>query len=870
TSGDNISLGASDLAEGSTLVFEAEIQSGCIDAGTNQSFDVLVTYDDLCEGEDSEAIESANTFVMQSASLSIISSAIEGNLQPTMNVFDAILDMADTLKVPLTNAGNGAVTEVEYFVINPPSLEIQDVLIGGMSLPVARISGDTVFYTIDMSVIMNTTLAGVVGDGDGLFEQNEILTICEVWLGTECQFGQLDPIMRGATFGCYGETCGESNISSSGISFNFAAPDLEISAYAPYTYRPACYDTENTVYGFEIINNGMSPAKDIVIELHQEFYDGAIVGSSIEFSIGDPNGPFTSATIGSSNANTNQACVDGDPDNYDRVDAEMNDVFLPAGETLYFRYEIDHGCDCRVCDILYVYGANMRSLEWTDPCDLNFSDQDDITRPRFNARFFGFVEGESDSGPSGGCARYAVTDPQNSWFANSNRAEFPNAYLEIELTSECGMDIDASSIQWVDADGTVFTPSIIVDNDNGTAGDDQIIVRFGDTPGNVYPAGFSTAGDTGLEFCYMPDCTEKPGGGCSQVSSFTIAPFFVTDPSCVSCRVNVDCPVPFPISYDCPGCGPCDGIIHTNLQIDRATYGLEDSNNNNEPDGGRVTDPSTIKTNRFLTGDTMKVTFEGLVNDDDMSEIWNNAFATIDVTTTDFTILGGELKVFDASAGNAQLTCDVLSQFPDGTKMVTDLSSDVLNSLGCSDFDGFEYQDGDSISLCVFYSSKDELLNVDSRALTHNSWFYVSDDTYAVGDTFRCNFLFENTQQIGIRNNHNDVISGRNFGGCDLSSFWLRSDLYYGALSFDEFPNEIRSPGTPDEIFFTKPSDFKFRNDEHQLSYTQFIGVNRSPVTTTVTIPQQFFIENGDELTFLVEDYLATLGDPLLPLDEGG
>ncbi len=870
TSSDNTSIDITDMEEGSTLIFELDIQSGCVDAGTNQSFDVVISYDDLCEDVTSEASQSTNTFVIQSASLSLISSAIQGNLQESMNVFDAILGMADTLKVPLTNAGNGAVTEMEYFVINPPSLEIQDVLIAGMSLPIARTSGDTVFYSIDMSLIMNSTLAGVVGDGDGLFEQNEILTVCEVWLGTECQFGQLEPIMRGATFGCYGGVCGTSNISSSGISFDFASPDLSISAYAPYTYRPACYDSENTVYGFEIINNGMSPAKDIILELNQEFYDGALVGSSIEYSIGDPNGPFTPATIGANNPNTNRPCVNAISDNYDSFNAEMLNVFLGAGETLYFRYEIDHACNCRSCDILYVYGNNLRSIAWTDPCDLDFSDQDDINRPRFNARYFGFIEGESDTGVSGGCTRYAVTDAQNSWLANSNRAEFPNAYLEVVLTSQCGMDIDASSIQWVDADGTAFTPSIITDIDNGPNGDDEIIVRFGDTPGNVYPSGFSASGDTALEFCYQPDCSEKPNGGCSQISNFTVSPFFVTDPSCTSCRANLDCPTPFPITYDCPGCGPCDGIIHTNLQIDRVTYGLVDSDNNNEPDGGIVTDPTTIKTNRFLTGDTMKVTFEGLVNDDDMSEIWDIAFATIDITTTDFSILGGELEVYDASNNNALLSCDVLSQFPDGTKMVTDISSGVLNMLGCSDFDGFEYQDGDSIRLCVFYTSKDELINIDSRALTHNSWFYLSDDTYALGDTFRCNLLLENTQQIGIRNYHNDVISGRNFGGCDLSNFYLRSDLNYGALSFDEFPNEIRSLGTPDEIYFTKPSDFQFRNDQHRLLFTQYIGPNRSPANTSLTIPQQFFVENGDQLVFLIGDYLASLNSPLLPLDEGG
>ena len=127
--------------------------------------------------------------------------------------------------------------------------------------------------------------------------------------------------------------------------------------------------------------------------------------------------------------------------------------------------------------------------------------------------------------------------------------------------------------------------------------------------------------------------------------------------------------------------------------------------------------------------------------------------------TENFTILGGNIKVYDASNGGMVRSCDVLSQFPDGEFLVTDISSDVLSNLSCSDFTGFEYEDQDSIVVCVFYKTKDELINVDSEIITYNTLFYASDDAYALGDTARCNFLFDNLQQIGIRNYHNDVIS---------------------------------------------------------------------------------------------------------------
>ena len=636
----NTMISSTDLPANTTLVFEAELQSGCALGGTTQSFDINVTHDPLCEGANDSAMLSSDNYSLQAANLSIISSAIEGNIREDMNIFDAILDVTDTLKVPVVNAGIGIIEEFTYFVINPPSLAIQSVSIGNVTLAPSSMNGDTVFYNVGASVIMQA-IKDMAVDGDGFFEENEAIYFCEAWLGTECQTGQLEPIMRGASFGCQGETCAISNISSTGINFDFAGPDLALTTYEPFTYRPACYDTENTEYGFKVVNNGLANAKDISFELNQEFYTGAIVGSSLMYSINDPNGTFTAATIANGNTNTNYACVNM-AGNYELLDAEMLGVNLAPGDSLFFKYEIDHSCNCRSCDVLYVYGSTLRSFTFTDPCDKSFVDNDDIDRPRFNARYFGFMEGESISPPAGNCMRYAVTDAQNTWFSGTYKAEFPNAYLEIKITAECGMDIDPASIMWVDADGTTYIPTIINGTDNNGVGiDDEIIVRFGDTAanGDPYPSGFSASGDIGLEFCYTPDCSEKLNPGCSAVSNITVQPTFVTDPSCVSCTEKLDCSVPFPILFDCPGCNPCDGITHTNLNISRVNFGDPDADNDLEPDGGVIIDTTMIASKRYLTGDTLKATFEGIVHDADNSETWINAFATIDVNTENFTIL---------------------------------------------------------------------------------------------------------------------------------------------------------------------------------------------------------------------------------------
>jgi len=391
----NTMLSSTDLEANTTLIFEVEVQSGCSMGGTPQSFDVSVTHDPLCEGSNDSAISSSNNYSLQSANLSVLSSSIEGNLRPTMNIFDAILDITDTLKVPVVNAGIGVIEEFTYFVINPPSLEIQSVSVGNITIPPSGMSGDTVFYTIGSDVIM-TAVQGGSPDGDSLFEENEVIFVCEAWLGTECQSGQLDPIMRGARFGCQGSICATSNISSTGINFDFAGPDLDVSIYDPLTYRPACYAAENTEYGFKVVNNGLAPAKDISFEMNQEFFTGAIVGSSLMYSINDPNGTYTAATIANGNTNTNYACV-RTPGNFESLDAEMLDVNLAAGDSLFFKYELDHSCNCRSCDVLYVHASRIRSVSFSDPCDRAFIDNTDYNFPRFNARYFGFLEGESNS-----------------------------------------------------------------------------------------------------------------------------------------------------------------------------------------------------------------------------------------------------------------------------------------------------------------------------------------------------------------------------------------------------------------------------------------------------------------------------------------
>jgi len=842
-----------DLEDGESVTFTVELSLVCGIELSAIDYTVDVIYDELCEGVNNIATEISSQISVLAAEFSILSPLIEGNLRPT-NVFDAILGVQDTMKVPMVNAGSGSISEFTYWVVNPGTVENVDVLINGMSLTPAGTSGDTVFYTITSADIMSDhTSGGGSGNGDGLLDENESLVICEVWEGIECDLGTPDPIRRAARYGCGASSvCSQSNISTTGIDYGFALPDLVYSQYAPLIDRPACWSEELTTLAIEITNEGLGIAQDITFDIRQGSNPGSIVGSSIMWSR-DPVGPFTAGTAtnttsASGTSGSSGQCVVGS-DLFRNVDAFLEDVFLMPDETIYVTYQLQHSCDCRACVIDNIYFSDITQLTWTDPCDEELFNNSDVEFNRFDARLQGFFEGESEVSGSG-CIDFAITNGSTTWMSTTFTDDYPDAYFESRLTVECGIDI--TSAQLINAAGTPYSGLTITQNDDGgTGGDDEVIFQISR---NV--SGF-------IQICYNVDCSEKPAG-CPQVANLSMENYFFPDPSCAAaCEPNVNCQQDFTFVFDCPPCGPCDGLTATELQIERTNYCFLDADNDFIPDDGvTMADATTAKGDRFVQGDSLRLDIKAVVNDSGTPENWEYAFLEFDVQTDNFTILGAEFSVQDESTGMT-LTCNSLSQFPMGDLLITDLSVPSMTSLACSDFDGFTYADGDSLCLTVYYSPKEPLLNVQSEGIVYQPDFYLSDAPYDTGTRFSCNFLIETLNQIGIREFESVVIGGRDFGGCDISPFTIRYDLNYGTLGFDEFCNEIRSPGIPEKFTFVKPAELEYSLDDFGLSVFQRLGPDNEVVAMEGGgIPGNFFLESGDTLCFFVKDYILSLGLP--------
>ena len=375
------------------------------------------------------------------------------------------------------------------------------------------------FYAVTADdIIRDHTIGGGSGDGDGLLSENESLLFCEVWQGVECDFGVPDPIQRATKYSCgpfY--NCSESNIVTTGIDFSFAIPDVVYSIYEPLIDRPACYSEENTTLALLITNQGLSAASNLILEMRQGGLSGAIVYSTIMYST-SPGGLFLSGVtltnneVASGTPDASGQCVAG-PELLRLADVSLDGVVLEPGDTIYFIVKLELGCDCRPCNIVGIHRANIPTVRWQDPCEIELSESG-ITFPGYNAILDNFFEGESAA--SGlGCFTYQITSGSSSWFG----PDFPNAYFESSISDQCGIDI--TGISAFNADGSPGPLVTIVSNiDLNISTNDEVIFTIDQ----------NIAGT--LEICYNVDCSEKPVGSCPAASDLSMTNYFFPDPSC--------------------------------------------------------------------------------------------------------------------------------------------------------------------------------------------------------------------------------------------------------------------------------------------------------------------------------------------------
>ena len=780
---------------------------------------------------------------------------------PSTDMFRPVINETDTIVKSIANAGDGNLDSAFYFVIDHPNLTLCEIYVEGLdgsfmptgmtySLDPAGTSGDTLFFWIGEDAITGTGNFDAVWDG--LSGGQESFMVYEIWKGSDCA-DDPDDIVRGVGYGCDlldPILLCESQDNNSTVVFD-RVPEIVSGPYDWGEQRPACYADDETQVGYFVTNIGEAPADTIVVNVTTSS-TGNIV--SYQYSLVGRSGPYVDGLPGST---TGMGCA-----GVNSVRDTIFDANLNVGDTLYIRAEMLYDCSCHPsCQISGVYQSNI-TTEALDRCG------DGITGGgagwgNYGVNLSGFVEGpfEITSGETG-CITYTLTGYRNNWFNGA----YPNSYYEMQFNFPPGLEIDNATIVWEDNDGTTFSPTEVNFVDGSSTMGDTITVQWEQ---DMIPMNWSPGAGNQITICFDADCA-VPCGGEFDVT-MTGQMDFVIDPTCSTCtQEDVFCPTGLPMVLQCysPGMCSCDGLAVRSLDINRVNLGLGDTDNDNCPEMGETIDPDLVETKRFLTGDTLKAQVEAIVVGSPMGvDPWINSQFALASELANIDPIGGTYRIVDVSAGMTY-TCDVLSIMTNsgggGDSLLVDLSVATLNSFCPSIPLAYEYEDGDSLELCLFFMPEENYGGQQTPRIFETNW--TIDD--GVNPSQSCNQESERLTQVGISQSY-VVDINNSFGGCNLTNIDVEERRYFGGQSFDEFPFEVRHLGFPEEFVYVKPSEFSFVPENFGFRLQGQLQGNIVNSTNGNSAFLPYILISDDTLTFKAGDYLRSLGSAKIPTDEG-
>ncbi len=835
----------SDIDAGETLSFSVDIQADCtVPDGSFLNNPFTLSFDPMCEGALDELTETLdfNTKVPNISMPTSTPAVVEGFVGDTLCITTTII-----------NGSEGGL-DTFYYCLNEAeqtNLAIAEVTVGGLPLTQAPAS------TEPGMVCYYITTTEVLAAGGTVPWSNENLDVVEKWEVIDCELPNPD-IFRRAQFGCQGNfDCRDkpdSDFLTTGVLFTIPLVGVSFVDID----RPACYVNTPSDAEFIITNTGTAPAEEIVITVNGN-------GGSLSNYMLSHSDPMEALEMGIDVITAADICVGGDGIYRDTI----RDANLDMGESITVTFTVSYACGCNECSLSNIYNPSVAINTFIDNCGDGYAGNTDDAGA-YNANMSGFQEAPLTlTNGESGTVEYTVTGVELSWF---DKAAYPNAYFEKVFEIPCGLDYVPGSVLFQDVNGMPFDPCSVIAPDSG--GDDEIIIRWCNSD---FPSGFSISPAMEISIDVVADCTEKPipPDCASPVYPVFIkqSAYFSTDstcagvmsmgmPPCTRQKIQDTITIETRIVCPQPGCG-CPGMGFDNFTVERTNFGSGDTNNDQIPDGS--IDPNTVQKDRFLQGDTLKATFEGTINDPSAT-FWQNGYAVLDFDHSNFTPLSA--SVFIRDADGTDHTCNAVPiSIEMDTLLVIDFSLAGLNTNGCGPSAmSYNFDDGDSISVCVNFISKDPFSEM-QRDVIFDTEFYVA--TNARGDVGhmpdQCIGRSARMTQIGL--SEGQSCDDTEFGACDLPTWEFNYSRHFGSPEFDEFAFEIRPLGLPKEFVFNKPSEFEYRPDAFEIVLSQNITPFNDIVNTI--IPETFLVFNGNEVTFLAESYFNSLGDPEIAPDEG-
>lgn len=563
-----------------------------------------------------------------------------------------------------------------------------------------------------------------IGNGNGLFETGESITICETVSISNCS-SVFSTFTSG--WGCNGQSC-QTSVSTANVVFPNFVPNLVIT---PQPNTNVCLGPGNlSPQTLKIVNTGAGQAINTILNIYQTsgptYYDPTqqteIIVPSITIKVnGGAPTPLAPTTTSASSA----SCLSGSP-----VGAvKLTLPTINPGDTVRISWNTQSCCNVGYGYYNgWAYNASYQSI-----CAGNYVVPAAWGTVYKQNYIFNLVNNGSPSTLVGGQTstfNYLLNGVYNSSPALSD------AYLKVTFTVSPCYTYSAGTIKIINSVGTAtFLPATVSQAGNvitamftgsppftstlyGTLEQAQILI---DLTGNCSSC-TSGPGSIGVGVYYSPS------------ASCTCEMFLISN----SFNLNLVCPV------------TCEGLNFLNYSIRRTSYGLPDNNDDGLPDAVGTLNFSKIKTTRAMYGDTITSSFYAKIKTSVANPTWQYSYASSTISNgNNLSSIGGKLKIYRAGLLFATCSIGSVTAVAPAATFKYDLGSAALVASGGVPA-GFVYLNDDSL---VFEPQYKVTTNIGGSILpcsTTNTYIVsnVANPTNAA-NIFSCNTFQGNFSIIG-------------------------------------------------------------------------------------------------------------------------
>lgn len=705
------------------------------------------------------------------------------------------------------------------------------------------------------------------GDGDMLFEQGESITITETITITSCGYSPPSSLSNiSISWGCENQSC-QSVHQTALVQFqpSTLAAVLQV---IPTIEAPVCLCADGGVpQKLSIVNLGDEPAFALSFSIKQDLPGTGIDPSSAAALL---NGSPVALNVQSANPITFQApCFNGGPF---QENLYINCPDLEPGDTLVLQW------DSYFCDPGCAQSQNAWNYEYQfeKSCPANAVVHSDnfpvqLQHPVFGAQLSGdffFENGETHT--------YTYTVQYDSLAQLAGQ-------LAINMTVPCGLvwensplildGVPPSSLSISTQDSLQFISALyplpLPDSSAALIFD---LTFFCDS---LCQQEFICA-DSTVTSCPQFNCAELPGPTLpfeiqSTLLTCTGQPADCGLQACESIYMGFSCE-PDSICFD-----TIAGYVFYGMEFQRISLGLPDNDNDRWPDGLAFLDPSLLRLDRSMPGDTVQTVWSGTVHIDQPGGPFSYAGASLSFQPSGvdpdinpglyspdgIVPLDAKLEIWDISTGQ-YFACENLVQTAETTtdRLIFHYAinpADLL-AVGCILPPNFAFEQGDSIRLTALHRLDANPVKQVSTAplppiftLTVRPELSIGQTPGSVADhPFDCGCNSANWEITGYEYQLLPGVYALPF--CDTSNYQGSTyfELELGKGNF--FPYEYRPLGYVPTLAITLPPEVQLAE-----SQVKQFALQNGPIWKGITpLPG---IASGNDWTFDLAPCQDTLAD---------